>query len=277
MWFGYVDTSVSRQLGLPNVAVKTAAGSWVQPTTQSVEAGLSSSTLNADGTVTPNYTPSDPNAYPIVTIAYLITDKAKLTQARATTMKAFAAYAISKGQDAATLRGYVPLSSELQTSASSQVDEITFDPNATDGSGTGGKGRGGKKHRGKGSKTPEGLPAISGSGTSGGGGSTFDDAATDDTSTLTNTLLASATDGSHLDAQQLAAISPIKGGPVATQTLGPAGGPAGVVRALTVFLGVPVLLLLGSLCLFIGLGDNLFALVRGRVFVREWRLRWFKT
>ena len=269
VWFGYVDSSVSRQLGLPNVAVKTAAGSWVQPTTDSVEAALAASTLNADGTITPSYTPSDPNAYPLLTVSYLITDKAKLTQARAATMKAFAAYAIAKGQDAATLRGYIPFTDELKTSASAQLAQISYNPNATDGSSGGRK----KKRQSTGS-TAEGLPSSS-SGGSSVGGTAGSDTPSGTTPDLANSLLSSAFgDGTHLTARELAAISPIQGGPVATQTLGPAGGPAGVVRALTVFLGVPVLLFLGCLFLFVGTGDKAFALVRGRVSLNEWRLRW---
>ncbi len=271
VWFGYVDSSVARQLGLPSVSVVTSAGSSVKPTNSAVKAALAAGTLEADGVVTPNYTPTDPNAYPLLSVSYLITDKARLTQARAATMKAFAAYTISGGQDAAELRGYVPLSSELKTSAAKQVDQITFDPNATDETTGGHKKK--RRHTPSGS-SPLGLPTLEGNRGDRSSGHRGTDAA-DPTMDLASSLLGSVDgSGADLTPQQLAAISPIKGGPVATQTLGPAGGPAGIVRALTVFLGVPVLLVLGLLCLLVGSLDKIVVFVRSRVSLRERRLSW---
>jgi phosphate transport system substrate-binding protein len=269
-WFGYVDTSVARQLGLPSLAIKTSAGSWVAPTPDSVKAGIAAGTLDDDGTVAINYTPTDPNAYPLTDVSYLITDKAVLTKPRAATMKAFAAYAITKGQDVAEQRGFIPLSSDLQASASKQVDEIGPKVEAAN-SGDGGSSGSGSSGSGAGTGTTG--PADSPS--DGGPGSVGASDATTSTNNLADTLLASVGAGtSNPTAQQIQALSPIKGNPLATEALGPAGGPAGIVRSFAVLLGVPMLLVLGSACVALGFGDAAFAVVRRRVRIRGRRLSW---
>lgn len=235
VWIGSVDTSVSRRVALPSVAVRNAAGQYVAPTTESVVAALQAATLNADGTVTPNYAATAPtNQYPLPVISHLMADKNKLTKKQAEVLKAFGAYAITTGQSDAEKRGYVPLPSEMATSAAASLEQIQ---------GVGGGGGGDDD-----ADPVDGSPPVSGGlggAASAGGGSPL--------GPLTDDMLSGVAGGSGGGGVSLTSgpsgsgdgeTGPIEGA-LAAEKLGAAGGPAGVVRALTVVLGVPMLIALG--------------------------------
>jgi ABC-type phosphate transport system substrate-binding protein len=264
-WIGFVDTSVGRQLGLPTVSVKNAGGQYVKPTKESVTAALQAAKIEEDGTVTPKYAASDPsNAYPLLSVSYIISDKGKLTPAQSSQLRAFAAYAISSGQAKAEQRGYAPLSDELAALAAAKAKEIGID--SVDGE-TPDAAAGGVDAEGDGvPDAAEGGSDAEGSSAGGGAGTIAE---------LTDVMLAAASSGAAGSGRL---SSPVEGTLAANQALGPAGGPAGIVRAISVLLGVPVLVFLGIVCLAPTIGSRLLArrLPRPAILSRVWRrrLRW---
>jgi hypothetical protein len=212
----------------------------VKPDAENVSAALAAAQLKEDGTVEPSFTSAGASdAYPLLSVSYLITDKRKLSTSQSEVMKAFGAYAITKGQTAAQERGYLELPEEMRTSAAASIAQIE---------GTGG---GGDDDDDDGDGGPDGtVGGLGGSSADGDDGSDGDVL-----SGFTDGVLAGALGGLGGGAlggdADVAAEGPIEGG-LAAQKVGAAGGPAGVVRALTVFLGVPLLVALGLGALFAG-------------------------
>ena len=127
---------------------------------------------------------------------------------------------------------------EMQTSAAASIASI--------------EGTGGGGGDGDGDGDPDGE-GPGGLGTGGADDGDLDGDGDTDLDDVTDGFLAQARGGSSAGGSSLggggtsadaAAEGPIQGS-LAAQKLGPAGGPAGVVRALTVFLGLPLLVALG--------------------------------
>jgi hypothetical protein len=168
-------------------------------------------------------------------------------------MRAFATYAIGEGQTAAVERGYVPLSSEMVAAGTAAIAEIGS-PTVTDKSG------GGRGHRGGGGTNggTVGLPTKTGSDAGSSGPSASSSGTSGDVSlpvapgvdNATRELLTSAAQTTQA-ASSNASSGPVRLPPSA-QALGPAGGPAGVVRGMAVYFGVPILIVVGLFCVAVG-------------------------
>ena len=72
-FLGFVYLSEALKLGLPVAALQNASGNYVLPTTESVTAAFNAGTIAEDGTFTPNFKTTDPNAYPLPVMSYVIT------------------------------------------------------------------------------------------------------------------------------------------------------------------------------------------------------------
>src|SRR5262249_13702464 len=106
---GYLDSSTARFYGLPTVCLqldpnwRTTHTPCVDATPENIAKGLAAATRNGDGTVTPDYTPTDRGAYPIVDVSYLVADQAQQSAAKAATLKSLVSYSVADGQQAAVL------------------------------------------------------------------------------------------------------------------------------------------------------------------------------
>jgi phosphate transport system substrate-binding protein len=123
---GYMDASTAAFYGLPVVNIKNADGSVTTSTPASVSKALADATANADGTVTPNYNPTD-GAYPMLLPTYLMAPTNDVTAGVGSSIQQFLDYAVQAGQT--TLPGgYVPLTQALVTEALAAAKAIPTTP-----------------------------------------------------------------------------------------------------------------------------------------------------
>jgi phosphate transport system substrate-binding protein len=121
---GYAEVSFAKGGSLGMAKIKNPAGQWVAPDGPAVAAALAAATVPADLKIKINYAPTDPNAYPISTTTFVIVPQKPADAAKGKLLKAFIAYALTKGQQSADGLSYAPLPSTLVTQAKAAVDSI---------------------------------------------------------------------------------------------------------------------------------------------------------
>ena len=114
---GYAEPSYPKQAGLGIARIRNPAGNFVVPEAAAVSAALAEAAANADGTLSPNFTPVGRDAYPISSASYLMFYRSIDDPAKETALKHFAAWAITEGQDLAEGLDYAPLPEPVQVRA----------------------------------------------------------------------------------------------------------------------------------------------------------------
>ncbi|MEN3315992.1 MAG: phosphate transport system substrate-binding protein [Acidimicrobiaceae bacterium] len=117
---GYADVSFPKLSSLGMVEIRNQAGQFVAPTAAGVTAALAEATPKDDGSLTMNYTPTAPTAYPISTTTYLLFARAgdpTKTQA----LRHFAQWALTDGQNLTESLDYAPLPPPIVTAALASV------------------------------------------------------------------------------------------------------------------------------------------------------------
>jgi ABC-type phosphate transport system substrate-binding protein len=130
-FIGYVYYSEAIKLGLPVVAVKNAGGGYVRPTLEGVTAGFNAGAVESGGTFAPNFHSTDQAAYPLPVASYLVAasgDSKGVIAKTAETIGKFLMYATGPGQQAATTRGYVPLTAAMKSAADTNAAKIAAKP-----------------------------------------------------------------------------------------------------------------------------------------------------
>jgi len=118
---GYAEVSFPKQSSLGTAQIKNKGGQFVRPTADAVTAALAEATANADGTLTLNYVPSSPTAYPISTTTYLLFYKdGEPTKTAA--LKHFGQWVLTDGQKLAEGLDYAPLPPSVLTPALATVN-----------------------------------------------------------------------------------------------------------------------------------------------------------
>jgi phosphate transport system substrate-binding protein len=123
---GYAEVSYAKGAGLGIAKIKNAAGKFVSPEGEAVAAALAGA--EASGTdlkLKVNYKPADEKAYPISTPTYVILPTKPADAAKAKLLKAFIAYALTDGQDAAEKLYYAPLPPSLADKGKTAIDAVT--------------------------------------------------------------------------------------------------------------------------------------------------------
>lgn len=108
---GYMDASTAAFYGLPIVNIKNADGSTTTATPDTVATALNDATVNSDGTITPNYDPTD-GAYPMLLPTYLMAPTNDVSAGVGKSIQQFLNYAVQAGQ-LVLPTGYVPLTTNL--------------------------------------------------------------------------------------------------------------------------------------------------------------------
>jgi len=170
-YIGFVDASEAAYYGLPTVQIQNAAGQYVTATPASIDAALTDATTNADGvTITPDFTTTDPAAYPMPMVTYATVPTNHIAYGPAVTLRTFLKYAATTGQTTLPA-GYVPLPAAMAQKTLATVPKVPLvktKPSGGNGGGTGGNGGGSGGYTGNGSGSGSG----SGYGGSGSTGST---------------------------------------------------------------------------------------------------------
>ena len=118
---GFVDLTWARFYDLPVAELKTAAGSYVAPTPDSISRAVEAGTVLTDGTIAPTFDAGDPGAYPLPSVSYLLAQTKlgpNLTPEKGQVLKELLDYAISSpGQQDAEAFGAVPLTPALRATS----------------------------------------------------------------------------------------------------------------------------------------------------------------
>ena len=118
---GYAEPSFPKQAGLGIATVRNAAGRFVGPTAEAVSAALASATVRPEGTLTLNFAPVSPAAYPISSASYLLFYRSMPDPAKETALRHFAEWALTEGQELAEGLDYAPLPEPVQVIALAAV------------------------------------------------------------------------------------------------------------------------------------------------------------
>jgi ABC-type phosphate transport system substrate-binding protein len=174
VYIGVVDTTTAAIDDIPVASIVNPGqpNTGVAPTTASLQAAVADATPNADGTITPNYTTSDPNAYPLPMLSYAIVPTTErwpnFSAADGVNLSGFLNYAVTGGQSSSVLpAGSFPLPAAQVAQTQAAAAKIPTKEPTPPGGGhhhhhTGGGNTGGQSGFGGGG---------GGTGNSGGGGS----------------------------------------------------------------------------------------------------------
>ena len=121
---GYAELSFAEGSGLSVAAIKNGAGQFVQPNTNSVKSALATATVADNGVTTLDYKSTDPAAYPISIVTYVISFQKPSDTAKAKLIQSFLTYAITNGQDSAEGLFYTPLPSTIAAKDATLVNSI---------------------------------------------------------------------------------------------------------------------------------------------------------
>jgi len=120
--------------GLLPAALQNPAGQFVLPSAPSLDAAVAGATVNANGTLTPNFDNSNPAAYPLPDVWYAIVPTGKLGQVNGLEVRTLLdnVLSISGGSQTADLPpGFAPLTPAMYKQAVAEVDKDVVGPPPT--------------------------------------------------------------------------------------------------------------------------------------------------
>jgi phosphate transport system substrate-binding protein len=120
---GYTEYSFAKENGLEMATIQNKAGEFVAPTPDAAAKALSGVKIPEDFAVSvPD--PEAKDAYPIVSLTWLLFYSKYEDAAKADALKSFTKWALTDGKTFATDLGYIPLPEDVATKASAAVDAI---------------------------------------------------------------------------------------------------------------------------------------------------------
>jgi hypothetical protein len=138
---GFMDSSTAAYYGLPTVNIRMPSGAIVGATPTAIANGIALATQNSDGIYTPDYTPSDPTAWPMSVVTNMLVPTNQINAANGQVLAGFLKYAVNQGQSNLPV-GYVPLPAAMVSqsmSAAGLIPQTATSSTAAD-SGTSGLG-----------------------------------------------------------------------------------------------------------------------------------------
>ncbi len=120
----YAELSFAKANSLGVAKVKNASGAFVTPDAANVTAALSAAAVESDGKVKLNYTATDPAAYALVAVTYVMAPKAGAEASKTALTRSFIDYALDGGQASSAGLSYAPLPDKILTSAKSTAESI---------------------------------------------------------------------------------------------------------------------------------------------------------
>jgi phosphate transport system substrate-binding protein len=125
---GYVELTYAAQNKLPVAAIKNQAGDFVLPSaegTTAAIAGFKDELAKDPRSSIANPPASQPNAYPIATLTFLIIPKDGTDLSKRKQLKLFVQYIVSDGQQAASGLNYAPLPDTLKQQNMQALEQMT--------------------------------------------------------------------------------------------------------------------------------------------------------
>jgi phosphate ABC transporter phosphate-binding protein len=126
----YVEAGYALLRGFPVANLKNRSGRYAQPTAANVAIALQHATFYKDGTQNLGgvYSASEPDAYPMSSYSYMITQTTGFDPAKGQTLGKFIIYFACDGQQSAEALGYSPLPPNLVEAAFQAVEKIPGAP-----------------------------------------------------------------------------------------------------------------------------------------------------
>ncbi len=128
----YTEQAFAIQHSLPLAMIKNGGGTYVELTADNVSKALESATIKpvsaSDLSADMNYQPTDPAAYPISTLTYVIVCSkypSSMSADKVSLLKSYLTYAVTDGQQFAKDLGYSPLPASLVTKDQSSISSIS--------------------------------------------------------------------------------------------------------------------------------------------------------
>lgn len=147
----YTSPFKAKEVNLPTMAVKNAAGNYVKPTAASVASALDAAQVNADNTLTLNFDAPKADAYPLSFVTYAIVPTSGLTPEKSRALGTFlSATAGPSGQAKAAELGFATLPKPLADRTLKIADQLSA--------------------QGPAAPVPDADASVSSSGAGGGGG-----------------------------------------------------------------------------------------------------------
>ncbi len=120
---GYTEYSFAKENGLEMATLQNKAGDFVVPSPESAAKALAGVTIPDDFAVSvPD--PEAKDAYPIVSLTWLLFYSKYEDAAKADALKSFTKWALTDGKSFATDMGYLPLPEDVATKATAAVETI---------------------------------------------------------------------------------------------------------------------------------------------------------
>ncbi len=123
----YVDNAWAKQAlagGADIIKVKNAAGNYVAPTPAATAKTLATAPISDSNLVTVDFKTTDPAAYPIAMVNYLVIPTSDVSAEVAAGIGTFARYALEEGQDAAVGIGDPVLPAPIVTRSLSVLEKV---------------------------------------------------------------------------------------------------------------------------------------------------------
>ncbi len=120
---GYVEYGFAAHNNLAMATLQNKSGAFIAPSVESAATTLASVKLPGDLRAF-ILDPKGANDYPIVTFTWLLVKKNYADAAKASAIKAFVTYGLTKGQAIAPQLGYVTLPAEVVTKAQAALDTV---------------------------------------------------------------------------------------------------------------------------------------------------------
>jgi phosphate transport system substrate-binding protein len=120
---GYTEYSYASETGLKMASLKNKAGEFIKPTPESAAKALAGVTMPDDFALSvPD--PEGKDAYPIVSLTWLLLYEKYDDPAKAAAIKQFVTWAMKDGKASAEKLGYIPLPDEVSAKVLTAVEAV---------------------------------------------------------------------------------------------------------------------------------------------------------
>jgi phosphate transport system substrate-binding protein len=120
----YTEISFIKERALGMAVVKNGAGAFAYADEDGASKAIDQAKVNADGSVTMNFTSTAAGVYPISAVTYLLVP-VKMDGKKLENLKAFLTYALGDGQKKAKKLSYVPLPPKIISAAKANIAKVT--------------------------------------------------------------------------------------------------------------------------------------------------------
>ena len=121
---GYVEYGFAKMSQTPMASLENASGAFIQPSNGAGALALSSGDFSGDGLFVFVTNPSDPGAYPITSLTWLLFSREHGDPQVAEVLRNFATWAMGERQEMAVSLNYVPLPDVVKAANLAKINDI---------------------------------------------------------------------------------------------------------------------------------------------------------